>query len=153
MVSEHGPARSHSQETTFARDIQDAEKLRQVLHELSEQVGRGLRKSGLQGRTVKLKLRWSDFTTLTRQVTLPAPTDQDEAIYQAVLPLFDNLWQTPRPVRLLGVGVSHFDAPPTRQLSLWEVEPENRQRLRQVLNELQQRYGKRAIHRGKDPAE
>ena len=107
----------------------------------------------MQGRTVKLKLRWSDFTTLTRQVTLPAPTDQDEAIYQAVLPLFDNLWQTPRPVRLLGVGVSHFDAPPTRQLSLWEVEPENRQRLRQVLTELQERYGKQAIHRGKDPAE
>ena len=148
IVTEH-EAKSLSQETTFARDIREAEQLRKTLRELSEQVGRGLRKAGLRGRTVKLKLRWSDFTTLTRQATLPAPTDQDELIYQAVLALFEQLWTAPRPVRLLGVGVSHFaEATPRQQLSLWDVEPAERQRLRQVLSELQERYGPNTIHRG-----
>jgi hypothetical protein len=53
-------------------------------------------------------------------------------------------------VRLLGVGVSHFDTPaPTRQLSLWDIEPADRQRLQQVLAELQARYGSQVIHQGK----
>jgi DNA polymerase-4 len=100
---------------------------------------------------VKLKLRWSDFTTLTRQSTLPKPTDQDEEISRAVLALFETVWQTPRPVRLLGVGVSHFDSPPPlRQLSLWDVEPADQQRLQAVLKELQARYGKETIRRGSE---
>ena len=72
IVTEH-EAKSISQETTFARDVRDAEQLRKTLRELSEQVGRGLRKAELRGRTVKLKLRWSDFTTLTRQATPARP--------------------------------------------------------------------------------
>ena len=75
----------------------------------------------MKGRTVKLKLRWHDFTTLTRQVTLAAPCDLDEEIYQAALGLFEGVWKPGGLVRLLGVGVSHFEAPPARQLSLWEV--------------------------------
>jgi DNA polymerase-4 len=120
------------------------------LHELSGQVGEHLRKSNLKGRTVKLKLRWSDFTTLTRQTTLPTPTDQDEEVYRSVVELFESVWETPRPVRLLGVGVSHFTSLPSRQLSLWDVEPADHQRLNQVLDELQVRYGKQVIRRGSD---
>lgn len=149
IVTEH-EAKSVSQETTFARDISDPVRLKQTLCELSALVGGHLRRTNLKGRTVKLKLRWSDFTTLTRQTTLPLPTDQDEEICQAVLALFDGVWQTVRPVRLLGVGVSHFDTPaPTRQLSLWDIEPADRQRLQQVLAELQARYGSQVIHQGK----
>ena len=157
VISEH-EAKSISQETTFARDIKDPAALRQTLRQLSEKVGSQLRTAGLKGRTVKLKLRWSDFTTLTRQATLAAPTDQDEEIYQAVLSLFERLWQAPRPVRLLGVGVSHFTTPEThqshrehqrRQLSLWDVAPAERQQLEQALQELQARFGSQAIHRGR----
>jgi len=150
IITEH-EAKSISQETTFTRDIKDPERLRQVLRELVGQVGGQLRKSSLKGRTVKLKLRWHDFTTLTRQTTLPSPTDQDDVICRAVLELFEMVWQTPRPVRLLGVGVSHFDSPtPIKQLSLWDVEPADRQRLRQVLDELQECYGKTTIRRGSE---
>lgn len=150
IVTEH-EAKSVSQETTFARDIRDPERLRQVLYELGSQVGSQLRKSGLKGRTVKLKLRWHDFTTLTRQTTLASPTDQDEVIIQAVLALFSALWQSPRPVRLLGVGVSHFDSPrPVRQLSLWDLQPQDQPRLQKVLDELQARYGKTTIQRGSE---
>jgi hypothetical protein len=57
----------------------------------------------------------------------------------------------PRPVRLLGVGVNHFDSPPPlRQFSLWDVEPAEHARLRQVLDELQARYGKETIRRGSE---
>jgi hypothetical protein len=103
----------------------------------------------LKGRTVKLKLRWQDFTTLTRQVTLAAPCDLDDEIYQAALALFEGVWKPGGLVRLLGVGVSHFEAPPARQLSLWDVatSPE-KQRLQQALDELQERYGRSKIRRG-----
>jgi DNA polymerase-4 len=147
IVTQH-EAKSISQEVTFARDIQDPESLRKTLRQLSEQVGRSLRKSGLHGRTVKLKLRWHDFTTLTRQITLPHPSDLDEEIFQAVLGLFENVWKSPRLVRLLGVGVSHFDPPPSRQLSLWETTAPERQRLQQALDELQDRFGNNTIRRG-----
>ena len=102
----HREAKSVSKETTFAHDIGDGAALRHELEALSEGVGRQLRQSGLQGSTVKLKLRWPDFTTLTRQATLRQPTDQDEAIRRAAAQLFEATWSTGRPVRLLGVGVS-----------------------------------------------
>ena len=148
IITEH-EAKSISNETTFTRDTKDPEQLRKTLRQLSEGVGRQLRKSGLRGRTVKLKLRWSDFTTLTRQTTLPEPSDLDEQIYAAALGLFEGTWKPTRPVRLLGVGVSHFEAPPARQLSLWDAaSTADRQRLQQALDELQERYGKNAIRRG-----
>jgi DNA polymerase-4 len=149
IVTQH-EAKSISQEITFARDIKDPDSLRKTLRQLSEQVGRSLRKAGLHGQTVKLKLRWHDFTTLTRQVTLPQPCDLDEDIYQAVLGLFESVWKPSGLVRLLGVGVSRFETPPSRQLSLWDTASPERQRLQQALDELQDRYGKKTIRRGTD---
>jgi predicted heme/steroid binding protein len=85
-------------------------------------VGYNLRDEGYAGVTVKLKLRWPSFTTLTRQMTLPSPTDRDDRIASAALTLFEKVWSPGKPVRLLGVGVSGLGAPP-RQLSLWEDVP------------------------------
>jgi len=118
---------------------------------LSDKVGRRLRKDGLQGTTVKLKLRWSDFTTLTRQVTLPHATHHDEEIYQSVLDLFQRVWIVGRPVRLLGVGVSGFEQE-ARQLGLWEqpkVEADQSS-LESALDKLRDRFGDRVIQRGSD---
>jgi DNA polymerase-4 len=72
----------------------------------------------LQAATVKIKLRWSDFTTPTRQTTLPYPTDQQDTIQEVATQLLQQLWQDQQPVRLLGVGVSGLS--PVRQLSLWD---------------------------------
>jgi len=119
VVTFHEP-RSASQEITFARDVRDEAHLRQTLHELAQGVEERLRSDGYAGVTVKLKLRWPDFTTLTRQTTLPAPTDQAEQIYQVALQLFERVWQPGKAVRLLGVGVSGFGQT-ARQLSLWEA--------------------------------
>jgi nucleotidyltransferase/DNA polymerase involved in DNA repair len=110
--------KSLSRETTFAKDIGDMQVLRKKLLSLSESVARRLRKRGLRGRTVKLKLRYSDFTTLTRQVTLDVPTDLEQVIFDQAARLLEKAWAQRRKVRLIGVGVSKFE-PEARQLSLF----------------------------------
>ncbi|MFN8420935.1 MAG: hypothetical protein U0528_17090 [Anaerolineae bacterium] len=81
-----------------------------------------MHKENLRGTTIKLKLRWSDFTTLTRQTTLMSPTDEAAKIYEAADRLLEKHRPAGKAVRLIGVGVSHFIAPSTAQLSLWSAE-------------------------------
>jgi DNA polymerase-4 len=87
------------------------------LRQLSEGVASRLKRAELAAGTVAIKLRYGDFTTLTRQMSLAVPTDDDEEIYQAVEVLFEQAWQRGRPVRLLGVAGRKL-SPPTKQLSL-----------------------------------
>ena len=146
VETEH-EAKSISKETTFASDVADGRTLRETLLALSTGVGRRLRRAGLAGRTVKLKLRWADFTTLTRQSTLRRPTDQDGEIYDAALALFDQTWQRGRPVRLIGVGVSGLETA-ARQLSLWETESSEERRLLEAIDRLRDRFGEGVVKRG-----
>jgi DNA polymerase-4 len=141
--------KSVSNETTFAHDVGDVKILYDTLHKLSESVGRRLRKKNLSGNTVKLKLRWQNFTTLTRQVTLPDPTNDDREIYNAVKGLFDITWQKGIPVRLLGVGVTHFSKPQS-QLTLWNTPNEKDGKLLTAVDTLRERFGKNSIIRGSD---
>jgi DNA polymerase-4 len=122
--------------------------LESTLKELSVQVGKNLRHEALAGTTVKLKLRWPDFTTLTRQTTLPAPTDLEDEIYQTALGLLHRVREKGQFVRLIGVGVSNL-GPPVRQMELWGQESEKARKLRTVLDELQEKYGKKIIDRGR----
>ncbi len=148
VVTEHDP-KSISQETTFSRDVRDDKTLEKTLRDLSAEVGRRLRKEGLAGATVKLKIRWPNFTTLTRQSTLPAPTDQDDEIAETALMLLRKVRPPGQPVRLIGVGVSGLRAP-VRQLSLWDaVEDEKLRRLQSALDALQEKYGHNVIRKGK----
>ncbi len=147
VVIVHG-IKSISQEVTFARDVNDGEELRRTLRELSDQVGRRLRQSGLAGGTVKVKLRWSDFTTITRQITRERPTDQDDEIFAAAWQLFEQNWRPRQPVRLIGVGISGLEDP-YRQLSLWDTTSERGRRLQQALDELHDRFGDQALRRGR----
>jgi len=103
VVTEYA-RKSLSQETTFVRDLRDAETLRRQLWQLSQGVGQQLKEAGLAARTVALKLRYADFTTLTRQMRLAVPTDDERAIYRAAAVLLRRAWQRGRPVRLLGVA-------------------------------------------------
>lgn len=143
--------KSISKEITYARDTADDSTLRRTLRHLSDGVGHRLRKDGLRGTTLKLKLRWSDFTTLSRQMTLEQPTDHDETIYQGILTLFESVWTPGTPVRLLGVGMSGFSTG-SHQLSLWDdpqVEVEQ-DRLESALDGLRERFGEDIIRRGSD---
>jgi DNA polymerase-4 len=141
--------KSISNEMTFSVDVTDIQVLHETLHKLSESVGRRLRKKELAGNTVKLKLRWQNFSTFTRQVTLLNPTNDDREIYIVVKELFNNNWQKGKPVRLLGVGVTHFSKS-QNQLSLWNPADEKNGKLLSAVDSLRERYGINTIIRGSE---
>lgn len=147
VITEHA-VKSISQETTFARDVSDDKTLEQTLKELSAEVGRNLRREHLAASTVKLKLRWPNFTTLTRQAALPTPTDLDEEIYAVALALLRKTRAPGQPARLVGVGVSSLGEP-IRQIPLWGgAGDEKARKLRRVLDQLQEKYGEKIVKKG-----
>ena len=140
--------KSISQETTFARDVRDDKVLETTLKKLAAQVGKNLRHEQLAGTTVKLKLRWPDFTTLTRQMTLPIATNLGDDIYLAARDLLGKVREKGQAVRLIGVGVSNL-GPPARQMELWGQENEKARKLREVLDALQEKYGEQMVKKGR----
>jgi len=139
--------KSISQETTFNVDVRDEQTLEKTLREQSSEVARQLRKNDLAGKTVKLKIRWSDFTTLSRQTTLPTSTDNEDEIFHAAVKLMKTIRKPNQAVRLIGVGVSGIGAP-VRQLSLWDEGGEKSRKVQDVVDQLQEKYGKDVIHKG-----
>ncbi len=139
----HG-VKSVSNETTYAKDQSDETVLLSTLRNISEQVGRRLRKKNLAGTTIQIKLRWSDFTTITRQSTLPSPTNLDQEIYETAVSLFKNNWTKGTFVRLIGVGVSNLNQP-IYQPSLWGDQHEKRANLIKAMDNLRERYGRDII--------
>lgn len=146
IVTEY-ETKSVSQETTFSVDVRDEKTLEKTLREQSREVARQLRENDLAGKTIKLKIRWPDFSTVTRQVSLPAVTDNEGEISRAVLRLLHFVRKPNQAVRLIGVGVSGIGAP-IRQLSLWDAGTEKSRKLQEVLDRLQKKYGRDVVHRG-----
>jgi len=109
-VGAHTEAKSISHEHTYNQDTGDANQLEATLMRLSEMVARRLREANLHARTLQLKLRYKDFTTITRAHTLPAPTQLDGEIFEQVRALFRKHWKQGMQVRLLGVQASSFQA-------------------------------------------
>lgn len=143
-------AKSISHETTFPEDIADMDVLRAWLVDLVEQVARRLRCHELQGRTVDLKVRFADFRTISRSLTLPEPTNSTQMLIVASLELLTNrLPPGHLPVRLLGFGVSQLDGSGTTQQNLFDQA--DRERLREldnVADQIAAKFGNRAIRRG-----
>lgn len=146
IVTEY-ETKSISQEVTFNVDVRDDKTLEKTLREQSQEVARQLRKNDLAGKTIKLKIRWPDFTTITRQVSLPTSTDSDADILKAALKLLRTVRKPNQAVRLIGVGVSGIGSP-VRQLSLWDAGSEKSRKLQDVMDQLQEKYGKEVVHRG-----
>jgi DNA polymerase-4 len=110
VITEH-ERKSVSQERTFARDVNEERALSGELWRLSRGVARRLKRAGLASGTVAIKLRYADFTTLSRQMSLAVPTNDEREIYRAARVLFNRAWQRRRPVRLLGVAARNLAAP------------------------------------------
>jgi len=146
VVTEH-ETKSISQEVTFSVDIRDDTVLEKTIREQSTEVARQLRKNNLAGKTIKLKIRWPDFTTLTRQTSLNSPTDMEDEIAKCAIELMRSVRKTNQAVRLIGVGVSGLGQP-IRQLGLWDFDSEKSRKLQDVLDILQDKYGKDVIKRG-----
>ena len=145
-VTEGRDPKSMSAERTFSTDISDWTMLRAVILRLSETVGRRLRKAGLAGHTIRIKVRWPDFTTLTRQVRLDQPTDRERTIFDESCKLFQEEWKKGQAVRLLGVGVSGLDKP-IHQLDLFDRKWDRDEGLQQAIDSIRDRYGPDSVRR------
>src|ERR1700685_766340 len=118
-VGEEVGPKSISHEHTYNEDTADVEQLESTLMRLSEMVGRRLREGGLRARTLQLKLRYKDFSTITRAHSPEPPTQMDHEIFEQSRRLFLRNWKKGAAVRLLGVQTSNFEAGPA-QLDLLE---------------------------------
>ncbi len=138
-------AKSISHEHTYNEDTADSAQLEATLMRLSEMVGRRLRESHFHARTVQLKLRYKDFTTITRAHTLPSPTQLDNEIFEQMRALFRRNWKKGAEVRLLGVQASSF-ASQREQISL--LEGNRQQRWKDALaaaDRLRDKFGESSV--------
>ena len=114
-VQPNREAKSASSENTFARDLTDLDEIRRALDEMARGVARWLVRRERRARTVTIKVRYNDFTTITRSITI-APTQDADVIAAQAVALLDRTEAGTRPVRLLGVGVHNLcgleDVPP-----------------------------------------
>lgn len=152
-------SRSISHETTFARDVTDREHLRRTVGQLTDEVGARARRDAFSGRTVQVKVRFPDFTTITRSRTLAEPTQATEAIFQLAWALIEEHVPRRAAVRLLGVGL-HQDGPARpAQRMLFEEGPGGASlaptrgdpgRLDKAMDAIRARLGQDAIKRARD---
>ena len=158
-VHDNDPVKSVSNERTFATDVRGPDEVEGALAGLAAKVGQRLRRKGLSGRTINVKLRFSDFTTKTVRRTLSSPTD-DEAVFGAVArELIRQAWSPGIGLRLLGVGISGFDDK-TVQLDLLgeaeeidNVQPGGRtarEELVRGLDAVREKFGDTAIRFGRE---
>lgn len=146
-VSVESKVKSISNEHTFGNDIYDKNRIYNTLFLLADKVGYRLRKQKLKGRTIHLKLRYDNFDTVTRNKTVTSATDSTRTIYQTVKKLFDQNYMSPRKVRLLGVGISGFQMPEGRQLSLFDERHNRDDALNRLEDLLIDRFGNAVIAR------
>lgn len=142
-------ARSISHETTFAEDICDINLLKAWLMELTEQVARRLRSHEIQGRTVHLKIRYSNFDTYTRSRSVSPATNSTNQLWSVALQLLTSaLPSRPLVVRLIGLGVSNLQKQrPVQQSLFTEEQDEKGTRLDQVADTIRNRFGTASLRR------
>jgi len=144
-VGENAEAKSISHEHTYNQDTADIRQLEPTLMRLCEMVARRLREAGLYARTIQLKLRYQDFTTITRAQTISNPTQLDNEIFEAIRSLFHKNWRKGAHVRLLGVQVSSLQSAPPE---LDFLDGNRRQRWSQALSaadRLRDRFGESSV--------
>ena len=112
---------------------------------LSEMVGRRLRENGLHARTIQLKLRYKDFTTITRAHSVPSPTQLDTEIFEQARALFRKNWRKGTQVRLLGVHASSFQGESKQEDLLEGVRRERWQRALSAADRLRDKFGESSV--------
>ncbi|GAA5508622.1 DNA polymerase IV [Novipirellula caenicola] len=141
-------AKSISHETTFHADVVDNEVLQAILLRLTEQVARRLRRHGRYCSTVTLKLRFSDFKTLSRSATLTSPSNSTNMLWETVRDALFTRIRIDQPVRLVGMGVSSLANSRTRQLDLFDDNDRRDSQVDQATDSILDRFGRNAIRRG-----
>jgi DNA polymerase-4 len=129
---------------TFSTDVTDGAVIHRELLRLSNMVAVRLRRHGLRARTVVLKLRFSDFTTITRSRTLNDPTDLGRQIYEEVRAIYEVARQGGRPVRLVGVRGEQLVDPDGMMQALWD-DTSGWREAENVMDAASDRFGKGAV--------
>lgn len=146
---ESAPPRSIGREVTFQRDTLERRQLAAALWRLSEQVGRALRRRGLRAWRVQMKLRYSDFVTITRWASLAEPTDMDHEIFAHAHTLMERALERRVRVRLLGVGVSGLTSEPWQLPLFGGRQAVRRCALYRALDRVRERHGTEALRVGR----
>lgn len=145
--ADEGP-KSISHEHTFNEDTRDVTQMESTLAHLCELVGRRLREHGLYARTIQLKLRYTDFSTITRAHSLERATSIDTEIYEEIRALFHANWRPGATVRLLGVHVSGWDDPAGQMGLLDDDRHEKWEQTLAAADRLRDRFGESAVSLG-----
>ena len=142
--------KSIGHEITFAEDTSDWDFLERILLELCEKVARRMRKSGMVGKTITLKLRDADFRTVTRRVTLASSTDLEEIFFANALRLAGRVNWKGRRLRLVGISLSGLEPKETEQVQLFtEEKEEDLRRLHRTVDRIKDRFGEKAVTRAR----
>jgi DNA polymerase-4 len=149
VVEPPAPAKQISRETTFAKDTRDRTLLKATLRYLGERVGAELREEGKQAKTITLKLRYSDFTTITRRQTLSQAFDSDQTIFDTGVKLLNKaLAGERRALRLIGIGVSGL-LEAGKQLDMLDSQARRQEQLNRAIDRIRNKYGFTAIQTGR----
>lgn len=135
--------KSIGHETTFETDRTDPAELHRVLLQLADAVGRRLRRADVMARTVSIKLRFEDFTTITRSRTLAEPTDLGRRLYEEARTLYDQANTSHRPVRLIGVRAEQLTGD-VAAIGLWDDDEDWRE-AEQAVDAIAERFGRGAV--------
>lgn len=148
-VEVNNPVKSISHEETFAEDISDRNLILASLLRMSIKVSRRLRKAGLVGNTIEVKIRYGDFTTYTRSISISVGTNQTDIIYQKAIYLLEKNKLLNRPIRLLGVGVSNLSPEGPEQLSLFENNLKM-EKLAKTIDLIRDKFGETSVIRARN---
>ncbi len=145
--------KSCSEETTFDEDVAESRIVEQTLFEIADRLSRRIRREGVLGRTITLKIRIEGFKTYTRSHSLPAPLDDMQSIRSAAVNMFRKFDREGKKVRLVGIAVSNLEAAesaPLHQLELFnttdpveEISPPPGKNPEKLLDELKNRFGEK----------
>jgi len=147
-VEAPGEAKSISQELTFARDTLDCNFLEANLHNLCQEVCQGLRSQNKRTKCVAIKLRYADFKTITRQVTLQEASDVTSVVFGTAQQLLSKaLAQRGKPIRLIGIRISSLVGE-GKQLPMFDSATEKPEHLDKAIDKIRSKYGSTAIKTG-----
>ncbi|HVN47536.1 MAG TPA: DNA polymerase IV [Bacteroidota bacterium] len=144
MIGEEWSAKSISREETFSKDISDRKELKKYLFELVEDVCSRVRKNGWKAKTITLKLRYSDFKTITHAESVE-PTNDDTFVRNNIVKLLDESYSRNLAIRLIGVRLSNFDA--EEQMTLFPTD-QKKQEILHTVDGLREKFGSDIIHIG-----
>lgn len=148
--NEEAKSRSISREETFNEDVDDLDRLKRALWEMATDLGRQLREEGLYARAIRLKLRYPPFHTITRSRVLDEPARDDKTLFESVVKLFHDNWDTESSIRLIGMGCVLGAGQCQLDLFSSHTERSKQETIDHLKDALVKRFGTHSLKTGRD---